>query len=264
MLTLSTTIHKLDNLKTFQAMLRSVKGLATEINIYAMEMKESQQLKEITAKYKANIIHVKPPPIVEVVRNRQIKNSKNPWVLVLDFDEQLAPSLKKEIKQILKNSPEDIGSYALRRQNYSLGHRLRYGGWGDDYQVRLIHKPDFINWPNIIHAVPEISGKQLTLNSPLLHKKDESLVSMVEKTNRYSDSEAKLFYEGKIAPVKSITLLRKMNMEILRRGVIKKGLLDGLIGIIQSIYQGFSVFITYAKLYELQIKQNPEHGRRTI
>lgn len=252
MLTLASTIHQQDNLKTFQAMLRSVKGLTTETNIYAMDMKNSKELKIIAAKYEANIIHVKRPPVVEAIRNRQVKNSKNPWVLILDFDEQLTPALKKEIKNTLESTFEEVGSYILRRQNYSLGSRLKCGGWGDDYQVRLIRKSAFRNWPNVIHVVPEISGKQVTLKSPLLHKKDESLESMVKKTNRYSDSEAKLFFDGNLPKVKSTTLLRKMHMEIIRRGFFKKGLLDGSIGLIQSIYQGFSVFITYAKLYEKQ------------
>jgi outer membrane receptor for ferric coprogen and ferric-rhodotorulic acid len=84
------------------------------------------------------------------------------------------------------------------------------------------------------------------------HHKDESLEQMVTKTNRYSDIEAQQFYDGSMAPVTGLTLMRKWWMETLRRGIFKKGLLDPKIGLIQSMYQGFSVYISYAKLYEKQ------------
>jgi hypothetical protein len=41
-------------------------------------------------------------------------------------------------------------------------------------------------------------------------------------------------------------------MEFIRRYFLKRGYLDGRIGLFQSLYQGYSVFISYAKLYELQ------------
>lgn len=85
------------------------------------------------------------------------------------------------------------------------------------------------------------------------HHKDDSLEQMVEKTNRYSDIEATQFYAGNMARVTPLTLMRKWWMESFRRGLFKRGLLDGRIGLIQSLYQGFSVLISYAKLYEKQL-----------
>ena len=88
------------------------------------------------------------------------------------------------------------------------------------------------------------------------HHKDASLVQMVAKTNRYSDIEARLFFEGGLAPVTPLTLLRKSTMEFIRRYFLKRGYLDGAIGLFQSLYQGYSVFISYAKLYSLQHKND--------
>ena len=87
------------------------------------------------------------------------------------------------------------------------------------------------------------------------HHKDASLAQMVTKTNRYSAIEAEQFFHGGLPLVTPFTLFRKPTMEFIRRYLLKRGFLDGSIGLIQSLYQAYSVFISYAKLYELQHKK---------
>ncbi len=251
LLSLVINVAKEDNLKVFSQALASA-GFADEIIIYNLEV-EPTKLKPLVKKYNPQIISLKRPKIIEEIRERQVRETKGNWVLILDSDEILSKTLAKEIKISLTTPNPQIGAYALPRQNYSLGYRIKHGGWNDDYQIRLIYKPNFVSWPKVIHTLPQVKGKIAKLNSPLYHYKDSSLSFIVNKTNRYSDAEAELFYRGGLKPVTSLTILRKMAMEIFRRGILKLGILDGAIGIIQSIYQGFSVFITYAKLYEKQI-----------
>jgi len=86
------------------------------------------------------------------------------------------------------------------------------------------------------------------------HHKDASLSQMVIKTNRYSKIEAQQFLDGGLALVTRFTLIRKIGMEFCRRYILKLGFLDGRIGLLQALYQSYSVFLTYAKLYELQKK----------
>lgn len=257
MLSLVTTIHKLDDLKTFENALESG-SFADEIIIYAMGMKKNQELEKLAKKYSAIIKPTKIPQVVEAIRQQQVKQTQNDWVFILDFDEEITPALKKKIQSITKQSSPKFGGYKILRRNYSLGYSLRFGGWGDDYQLRLIHKDFFQSWPKTIHAFPKIKGKVGKIEKPLLHHKDQSLSIMVKKTNRYSEKEATQFYKGGLPKVTQFTLLRKLCMESFRRGFLKLGLLDGAIGIIQTMYQGFSVFITYAKLYEKQIQQKKE------
>ena len=257
MLSLVVTVSPEDDLQLFQQTINSV-PFADEIIVYVIE---GLNLAKKDLPSKTKLIPIPRPKIVELIRDKQIRQTKGDWVLVLDADEVVSPLLQQEISGLIdQSSPEGVGAYALPRQNYSLGYRIRHGGWNDDYQVRLIYKPNFISWPKTIHASPQIRGKVVKLKSPLKHYKDPSLSFIVDKTNRYSDSEAELFFKGGLPLVTPFTLFRKINMEIFRRAILKLGLLDGAIGIIQSIYQGFSVFITYAKLYEKQLNHNSTSG----
>lgn len=249
MLSVSTQIAEEDSLLTFESMLKSV-SFAEELLIFNMERTDaaSQALFE---KYKARVINVKTPKVVESIRERQVKEASGDWVLIMDYDEIIPVDLQGEILAITDNLAS-CSAYAIGRDNYSLGYPMKHGGWGRDYVVRLVRKVDFISWPTNIHSAPVVKGSTIKTTKAMEHHKDESLEQMVAKTNRYSDIESTQFYEGKLAPVTALTLIRKWWMESFRRGIQKGGLLDGRIGLIQSLYQGYSVFISYAKLYELQ------------
>lgn len=254
MLSASTTIAKGDNLTTLNNLLESIR-FVDEIRIYVMDIKDDKQLSGIAEKFNATLVDTPRPPVVEHIRDQQINDTKNPWVLIVDFDETIPTNLQKEILAIT-NDPNSLSAYSIPRLNYSLRCRLTRGGWGTDHVVRLIRKSGFITWPHEIHSTPKIKGKIGKTNNYMEHHKDESLESMIDKTNRYSFVEAMQYYKGGLAEVTAFTLLRKTIMEIIRRGIIKGGILDGPIGLIQSIYQGYSVFISYAKLYEKQLTKD--------
>lgn len=251
MLSVSTQISQHDSLDTFARMLESV-AFADEIVVFNLERTDAPALKLLT-QINARVINVKTPKIVETIRERQIKEAKGDWVLILDYDEIVPPELAGEIKAITENLAS-CSAYAIARQNYSLGYPMHHGGWERDYVVRLIRQSDFVSWPTNIHSSPLVKGSVIKTVHAMEHHKDASLAQMVEKTNRYSDIEAELFFRGGLPPVTPVTLLRKSIMEFIRRYFLKRGYLDGRIGLIQSLYQGYSVFITYAKLYELQQK----------
>ena len=62
------------------------------------------------------------------------------FVLILDSDEEISPDLKNEIQLILESGKFNEGGYKIPRQVYFLGKWIKYGGWGDDFQYRLIKK----------------------------------------------------------------------------------------------------------------------------
>lgn len=258
MLSVSTQLAVGDSLSTFKAMISSV-SFADEIIIFNMERQDKESLlyfKQI----KARIIEVKTPKVVESIRDRQIKEASGDWVLVMDYDEIIPVALQHEILAIIENRAS-CPAYSIGRVNFSLGYPLKHGGWERDYVVRLVQKSRFISWPTNIHSTPMVKGSIIKTTHSMEHHKDASLEQMVKKTNRYSEIEAKLFYDGGLPPVTSLTILRKSIMEFIRRYFLKKGFLDGRIGLFQSLYQGYSVFISYARLYELQNKKNAEYKK---
>lgn len=258
MLSVSTQIAVSDDLNLFRKMLKSV-SFADEIIVFNLERRDGET-KKIFQEFAVKVIEVKTPKVVEAIRSRQVKEAGGDWVLVMDFDEVIPSKLAQEIKSVTTSSA-NLPAYAIRRRNFSLGYPLRHGGWGDDYVPRLFCRADFLSWPTEIHSLPQVNGEIGRLNSAMEHHKDSSLSQMIEKTNRYSEIEAEQFFKGGLPRVTPLTLVRKSVMEFIRRYFIRLGFLDGAIGLFQSVYQGYSVFITYAKLYELQHRSN--HVRST-
>lgn len=260
MLTVSTHLSLSDDFATFKRMLSSA-SFADNILIFAYKGVPQTHLSELKRNPKVKIISIEPVPLVEHIRTRQIQEAKGDWVLILDFDEIVSPQLAQEIRKIVSQDSHCPSTYYLRRRNFSLGYPLNHGGWGDDSILRLFYSKDFLDWPHSIHSTPTYCGETGRLFGVLEHHKDATLSYMVRKTNLYSDAEAKLFLDGGMAPVTRLTLVRKPIMEFLRRYYFKLGFLDGAIGLIQALYQSYSVFLTYAKLYELQAQSAINHKK---
>ena len=251
MLSISTQIAREDSLVAFEAMLKSV-TFADEIVIFNMERTDQSAL-TLFKQFKARVINIKTPVVVEEIRADQVTQAQGDWVLVMDYDEIIPPKLATEIKTIISRSPS-FAAYQIKRRNYSLGMPLSHGGFGADYVHRLFNRARFRTWPPTIHSTPQVDGPVGRLHATMEHHKDASLSQMVIKTNRYSKIEAQQFLDGGLALVTRFTLIRKIGMEFCRRYILKLGFLDGRIGLLQALYQSYSVFLTYAKLYELQKK----------
>jgi len=77
---------------------------------------------------------------------------------------------------------------------------------------------------------------------------------MVAKTNEWSVVEARLRLDAHHPPVVWWRLVRVMITGFWESFVRNGGWRAGTVGFIESIYQGYSMFITYAKLWEMQVK----------
>jgi len=185
-------------------------------------------------------------------RNTGAKLAKNEWLLYIDTDEEVTSELKDEIIKSINNS-QNV-AYAIPRKNILLGHEMRWGGWSPDYVLRLIKKDRLIKWQGKLHEQPTINGTVGHLKSLLIHRSHRSLSEMVEKTNQWSEIEAKLLFDANHPKMNIFRFSSAGFREFWYRGVHKLGFLDGKYGIIEIIYQVYSRLITYSKLWELQIK----------
>lgn len=191
------------------------------------------------------------------LRNVGVKMAKNKWVLYLDTDEYISVELKNEILDITKTTPtsNEFSAYRLLRKNYYLGHE-----WPQvDGMIRLIYKDSLIEWYGALHETAKISGSVGTLKNLLTHKTHTSLEKMVVKTNMWSEIEAKLRFDSKHPRMAAWRFFRVMLSAFYTSYVIEGGFRVGTVGVIESIYQSFSIFITYAKLWELQNKNHNKH-----
>lgn len=212
----------------------------------------SDETKKIAVKHKASVLEV-PDADFSTIRNEGAKKAKGDWLLYIDADETIPQDLATEIKSIVKQFQEDKDPHAYRimRKNYYLGH-----SWpAEDGMIRLIFKPSFEGWYGKLHETAKIRGKVGVLTNRLVHITHRSLEEMLEKTNQWSTIEADLRYKNNHPQIVVWRLFRVMITGFFRSYIKEKGWKAGTIGITESIYQGFSMFVTYAKLWEMQRKK---------
>lgn len=183
------------------------------------------------------------------LRNVGKEKAKSKWLLYVDADERVPSSLAEEIKAAISKGG-DFSAFLVWRQNYYLGKPWQK----KERIIRLIKKEALIGWQGILHETPIVVGKVGYLESPLLHYTHRDLTSMVSKTNEWSEIEAELRYKSDHPKMSWWRFFRVMLTAFLRSYIFEGGWRVGTIGLIESLYQAFSIFITYAKLWEKQNK----------
>lgn len=196
-------------------------------------------------------------------RNRGLEEAGGEWVLYVDADERVTPSLRDEVIQLINKAINQYSAYAIPRKNIILGREMKYGGWWPDYVKRLYKKKSLKKWVGDLHEEPVISskgrsasggeGKMGHLGNPLIHIKHDNLSEMIEKTNKWSEVEARLMYKANHPRMNIPRFFSAMFREFWLRMIRHKAFLDGGEGIIYAFYQVYSRFISYAKLWELQL-----------
>jgi len=203
---------------------------------------------KIAKEMKATVIEKKGMNFSEL-RDAGAAKATGDWLLYIDADELVTLALQKEI---LEKVSGPAAAYFITRENYYLGHR-----WPTkDKMVRLIKKSALISWQGALHEHANINGSIDTLHAPLEHRTHRTIAEMVEKTNEWSDIEANLRFLAGHPKMSWWRFIRVMLTAFNDSFVRQQGWRVGTVGWIESIYQAFSMFITYAKLWEKQQRHN--------
>lgn len=187
-------------------------------------------------------------------RNSGMENSQYEWILYVDTDERVTEKLQEEIRKTVNLPDLGVNAYAIPRHNYILGKKFTHSGQYPDYQKRLFRRITLHRWIGEVHEEPEFDGELGHLAHPLVHLKHNSFHDMIDKTNKWSEIEAKLLYDSHHPQMAPWRMLRIFTTEFVRIFIKQKGFLDGAEGIMYGFYQLWSKSLTYAKLWELQAK----------
>ncbi|OGG11615.1 hypothetical protein A2Z00_04540 [Candidatus Gottesmanbacteria bacterium RBG_13_45_10] len=184
-----------------------------------------------------------------ILRTIGLRHATGEWIVYVDADERVTPALKEELLRIVKsehtNQPK---GYYMKRNNFYLGKR-----WPcQDKMQRFFYRKSLKSWFGALHETAIVDGDVGVLHAPLDHFTHRTLEEMVAKTNVWSVSEARLRFQGGHPPIVWWRLLRVMMTGFGDSFFRQGGWRAGTVGWIESIYQGFSMFITYAKLWEMQ------------
>ncbi len=182
------------------------------------------------------------------LRNFGASKTTTDWILYVDADERVSLRLKEEIKsKILKDSSFD--AYKVKRKNFYLGN---YEWPYIEKLERLFKKDRLKSWQGKLHESPIVEGKVGELEGFLLHYTHRDLASMVNKTIEWSKTEAQLRLSINHPKMTWWRFPRVMITAFLNSYIRQGGYKVGMVGLIESVYQSFSMFITYARLWELQ------------
>jgi len=246
MATLSVIIlaHNVEN--EIETALKSA-HFADEIIIVDSGTGSTDRTITIAKKYLAKIVQ-SPGYNFSTWRNDGAAAAKSEWLFYLDSDERIPNSLAEEITFSIKKS--EFVAFTIPRYEVFLGKHLNH--WPDPRVLRLMKKTALKKWQGKLHEQPTIEGAIGQLNQQLIHLSHKNIDEKISSTINWSKLEAEMLFKANHPPMKGWRFFRIILTEFWQRA-IKQGLWhDGTEGTIEIIYQMFSRFLTYERLWEMQ------------
>ena len=189
-------------------------------------------------------------------KNWIIPQARHEWVLLVDADERVPPELASEIAAVLEGSPRHDG-YWIGRRNHFLGREMKHGGWETDAVIRFFRRDVARYEDREVHAEIVLPGPLPTLRGRLDHYSFRSWRQYWPKIAKYTDwGASQAFRDGKRAGRASI-ILRPV-LRFLKMYVVRGGFLDGTEGAQLAMLGAFSVYLKYAKLWEMSRRARTE------
>ena len=211
---------------------------------------------EVAKRMNAKVFQLKTSDFSKL-REFGLDKATNDWVLYVDTDERATPELVSSIKyQVLSISNNEFSAYKIQRKNFYLGTSAKNEWPYIEKLERLFKKENLKGWRGELHESPIIHGKIGELDGYLLHYTHRDLTLMLSKTIEWSKIEAELRFKAGHPQMVWWRFLRVMFTAFFDWYIRQKGFKAGTIGLIESIYQMFSMFITYARLWEMQQRKN--------
>jgi glycosyltransferase involved in cell wall biosynthesis len=179
-----------------------------------------------------------------------VENCTHEWILSLDADEEVSPELKASIQELIKE-PLAYEAYEMKRISFHLGRWIRHGGWYPDKKIRFFNK-NHASWGGYNpHDKIIVNGEVGKLSGDLKHYVFTNLRHNIDTNNSYSSIMAEDLLKGnkKFCYLK---LFFKPIGKFLEVYLYKRGFLDGIPGFIIAIGASYSMFLKFAKLWELE------------
>ena len=240
---------------------------------------------EIAKSYGANVVQFNFNGHWPKKKNWSLDNLpfRNEWVLIVDCDERIPPELWEEIAQVIRN--EEYAGYYLNRRVFFLGKWIRHGGKYPDWNLRLFkHKQgryENLNTEDIpntgdneVHEHVILQGKVGYLKNDMLHEDFRDLYHWLERHNRYSNWEARVYFNLLTGKDESGTIGANLFGDAVQRKrflkkvwvrlpfkpllrfilfyIIQRGFLDGKAGYIYGRLLSQYEYQIGVKLYELR------------
>ncbi|MBH8565582.1 glycosyltransferase family 2 protein [Nostoc sp. CENA67] len=253
--------------------------------IFIVDSQSTDKSAEIAKSYGANIVQFHFNGRWPKKKNWSLDNLpfRNEWVLIVDCDERITSELWAEIAQAIQN--QEYTGYYLNRRVFFLGKWIRHGGKYPDWNLRLFkHKQgryENLNTEDIpntgdneVHEHVILQGKVGYLKNDMLHEDFRDLYHWLERHNRYSNWEARVYFNLLTGQGDSGTIGANLFGDAVQRKrflkkvwvhlpfkpflrfvlfyIIQRGFLDGKAGYIYARLLSQYEYQIGVKLYELR------------
>jgi len=228
--------------------LASLEGIAHQIVV--LDTNSSDRTLEIAKNYGAVIAQPADWPGFGPQKNRALALATGDWVLSLDADERLTPTLRSEILTAIHHSA-NVDCFSIPRLSWYCGRFIRHSGWSPDYVDRLFKRGTASFSDDLVHERLLPNGQVAKLENPMLHYSFMDFSQVLQKIDRYSTASAEqAFAKGRRSnPLKAI--LHGL-WAFFRTYFIRAGFMDGFEGLALAISNAEGSYYRYMKIWLLQ------------
>lgn len=197
-------------------------------------------------------------------KQRQIAQSyaTGDWILALDADEEITPTLKNHILDIKKQIPSNT-VYGIKRLDYVFGHRIDNPYWGVKAHWRL-YPSTFSYDSNLVHESVDLKGANTqkltgflnhhTAPTPLFWLNKRLDYALAWANDRHAQGKKIGFYKVVLNPM----------WAFIKQYIIDGRFLQGRYGLIYSLFFTQYTFNKYAILYDLNNNKAEEAFLQSI
>ncbi|AFP85505.1 glycosyl transferase [secondary endosymbiont of Heteropsylla cubana] len=222
--------------------------------IIVLDNGSTDQTRNIAIKAGARVFHTDEWIGFGVQRQLAQTYASSDYILMLDADERVTPSLREAIQNVLKN-PKSNTVYSCTRRNLFLDRFMRYGSWYPDRVVRLYEREHYGYNALPVHESLTIGHADVvSLGGDLEHLTCRDLITFQRKQLWYAEIWAKSSFK-KTNKYGIIKIIIHTISSFLRSWLLRAGFLDGKHGWILAMINAQYTFNKYTTLWALN-KQN--------
>jgi glycosyltransferase involved in cell wall biosynthesis len=224
-------------------------------------------------------------------KNSAIDKATGDWILSLDADEEVEPSLAVQVSCLFPMSRDEalvrarqespttgeslreaiklakdkgmlakatagvmiaVNGYQISRKNEFLGRWIKHGGFWPDPKLRLFRRGMARFEDRAVHEDARlIEGMSLRLKSALLHHSYPTLADYIDHMNRYSSLGAEMAVAKGRRGFSLFNIVVRPLATFIYNYFLRLGFLDGREGLLLHLYHAVYVSWKYAKAWEL-------------
>ena len=237
---------------------RCLRSLAFCNEIIVVDSGSSDDTEAIARKSSALFVK---HPWAGFARQKNFANSiaQYDWILSVDADEEVPDDLRVEIVAVMRSialsgDPSQPTAFSVPRRTLYGAQWIQHGGWYPNRVVRLMNKR-FGTWVSVpVHEYWQTTGRIVELQRDLIHHSFSGIEDQVERNNRYSSLGSQRLYQDNTR-FSLVRLLLTPTTKFIETYFWKRGFLDGILGLIIAVSASYSVFLKWAKLWELRSRE---------